>query len=50
MATIKLDYIELLYKVVIPGGTGRSYGIRWRSEMRVTDETKGDGWMEGRNV
>ena len=26
-------------KVVIPGGTERSYGICWRSEMRVTDET-----------
>ena len=35
------------YKVVIPGGTGRSYGIRWRSGTRVTDETKGDGWADG---
>ena len=24
------------------------YGIRWRSEMRVTDETKGDGQTDGR--
>ena len=40
-------------KVVIPRGTGRSYGIRWRSEMQVTDETKGDGrtdgWKDGRS-
>ena len=36
-----------LCKVVIPRGTGRSYGIRWRSEMRVTDETKGDGRTDG---
>ena len=35
-------------KVVIPRGTGRSYGIRWRSEMQVTDETKGDGRTDGR--
>ena len=36
-------------KVVIPRGTGRSYSIRWRSEMRVTDETKvTDGLMSGR--
>ena len=35
-------------KVVIPRGTGRSYGIRWKSEMRVTDETKGDGRTDGR--
>ena len=34
--------------VVIPRGTGRSYGIRWRSEMRVTDEAKGDGRTDGR--
>ena len=26
--------------MAIPRGTGRSYGIRWRSGMRVTDETK----------
>ena len=30
-------------------GTERSYGIRWRSEMRVTDETKvTDGRTYGR--
>ena len=43
-------------KVAIPRGTGRSYGIRWRSGMRVTDGTKvmdgrkderTDGRMEG---
>ena len=34
---------------MIQRGTGRSYGIRWRSEMRVTDETKGDGRTDGRN-
>ena len=39
------------YKVVIPRGTGQSYGIRLGSEMRVTDETKvTDGRTEGRNV
>ena len=27
-------------KVTIPRGTGQSYGIRWRSGMRVTDGTK----------
>ena len=27
-------------KVAIPRGTGRSYSIRWRSGMRVTDGTK----------
>ena len=32
--------VQLICKVAIPGGTGRSYGIRWRSGMRVTDETK----------
>ena len=34
-------------KVVIPRGTERSYGIRWRSETRVTNEAKGDGWTDG---
>ena len=39
--------------MVIPRGTGRSYGIRWGSGMRVTDETKvtdgrEDGRMNGR--
>ena len=36
-----------LCKVVIPRGTGQSYGIHWRSEMRVTDETK---VTDGRNI
>ena len=35
-------------KVAIPRGMGRSYGIRWRSEMRITAETKGDGRTDGR--
>ena len=32
--------IVYMYKVAIPRGTGRSYGIHWRSGMRATDETK----------
>ena len=45
-----IQHLSILppYKVVIPRGTGRSYGIRWRSEMRVTDETKvTDGRKDG---
>ena len=38
-----------LCKVGIWGGTGRSYGIRWRSDMRVTDERRvTDGRTDGR--
>ena len=37
-----------------PGGMGRSYSIRWRAEMRVTDEQRGDRQMdrrtEGQNI
>ena len=37
-------YIDRVFigfcKVAIPRETGRSYGIRWRSGMRVTDGTK----------
>ena len=37
---MNLKPLEDNYKVTIPRGTGRSYGIRWRSGMRVTGGTK----------
>ena len=46
----KRAYLESSYhcKVMIPRWTGQSYGIRWRSEMWVTDETKvTDGRTDG---
>ena len=49
--TVDIACEENTCKVVIPGGTERSYGIRWRSETRVMDEAKGDrmdGWTDGR--